>query len=102
MTIYSQPPRAHRLLRILDPGEHEEVRRCLLGDKPSTSVQEVVNMTAKRLYRITEVAEQLNVSRSKVYELLKAGALPSVHIDRTRLVRAEDLDEFVHSLSKAS
>lgn len=102
MTIYSQPAPAHSLLRIFDPGEHEEARRCLLGDKPTTSVQEVVNMTAKRLYRITEVAEQLNISRSKVYELLKAGALLSVHIDRTRLVRAEDLDEFVHSLSKAS
>ena len=59
-------------------------------------------MSVKRLYRITEVAEQLNVSRSKVYELLKAGALPSVHIDRTRLARADDLDVFVNSLSEAS
>jgi excisionase family DNA binding protein len=36
------------------------------------------------LYRVTEVAVFLNVSRSKVYELLASGALRSVKIDRTR------------------
>lgn len=50
------------------------------------------------LYRITEVASQLNVSRSKVYELLASGALPSVTIHRTRLVRADDLRAFVDGL----
>lgn len=47
----------------------------------------------KLLYRIREVAEHLNVRRSKVYELLKSGQLRSVHIDRTRLVRRVDLEE---------
>jgi excisionase family DNA binding protein len=42
------------------------------------------------LYRVTEVAVFLNVSRSKVYELLASGALRSVKIDRTRLVRRSD------------
>lgn len=50
------------------------------------------------LYRIPEVASQLNVSRSKVYELLTSGALPSVRIHRTRLVRADDLRAFVDGL----
>lgn len=50
------------------------------------------------LYRIPEVASRLNVSRSKVYELLASGALPSVTIDRTRLVRAGDLCAFVDAL----
>jgi excisionase family DNA binding protein len=36
------------------------------------------------LYRVTEVAVFLNVSRSKVYELLASGDLRSVKIDRTR------------------
>ena len=48
-------------------------------------------MNDKLLYRIPEVAEHLSISRSKVYELLKSGELRSVHIDRTRLVRARDL-----------
>ena len=48
-------------------------------------------MNDKLLYRIPEVAEHLSISRSKVYELLKSGELRSVHIDRSRLVRARDL-----------
>jgi excisionase family DNA binding protein len=43
------------------------------------------------LYRVPEVAAHLNISRSKVYELLASGNLPSVKIDRTRLVRGSDL-----------
>jgi excisionase family DNA binding protein len=50
------------------------------------------------LYRVTEVGVYLNVSRSKVYELLLSGALPSVKIDRTRLVRGSDLRDYVESL----
>jgi excisionase family DNA binding protein len=59
-------------------------------------------MKAKMLYRIPEVAEYLNISRSKVYELLKSGQLHSVRIDRTRLVRSSDLQVYVDSLSAAS
>ena len=44
-------------------------------------------MEDRLLYRVTEVAVFLNVSRSKVYELLGSGDLPSVKIDRTRLIR---------------
>jgi excisionase family DNA binding protein len=50
------------------------------------------------LYRVTEVAVFLNVSRSKVYELLASGELRSVKIDRTRLVRGSDLRDYVESL----
>jgi hypothetical protein len=47
-------------------------------------------MNDKLLYRIPDVAEHPSISRSKVDELLKSGELRSVHIDRTRLVRARD------------
>ena len=56
----------------------------------------------KLLYHIPEVAPYLNVSRSKVYELLKSGELRSVHIDRTRLVRSSDLLAYVDSLAAAT
>jgi excisionase family DNA binding protein len=56
-------------------------------------------MNDKLLYRIPEVAEHLSISRSKVYELLKSGELRSVHIDRSRLVRARDLQAYVDSLA---
>ena len=55
-------------------------------------------MEDRLLYRVTEVAAFLNVSRSKVYELLASGALRSVKIDRTRLVRGTDLSDYVDSL----
>src|SRR6185312_3640007 len=58
-------------------------------------------MNDKLLYRIPAVAEHLSISRSKVYELLKSGELRSVHIDRTRLVRARDLQAYVDSLAAA-
>jgi excisionase family DNA binding protein len=50
------------------------------------------------LYRVPEVAAHLNISRSKVYELLASGNLPSVKIDRTRLVRGSDLRAYVDAL----
>jgi excisionase family DNA binding protein len=59
-------------------------------------------MDDKLLYRVPEVATYLSVSRSKVYELLKSGELPSVHIDRSRLVRKSDLEVYVDSLAAAS
>ena len=58
-------------------------------------------MKDRLLYRIPEVVAILNISRSKVYELLRTGTLPSVHIDRTRLVRHEDLVAYVESLPQA-
>lgn len=59
-------------------------------------------MDDKLLYRVPEVATYLSVSRSKVYELLKTGALTSVHIDGTRLVRKSDLEAYVDSLAAAA
>jgi excisionase family DNA binding protein len=50
------------------------------------------------LYRVTEVTVFLNLSRSKVYELLASGELPSVKIDHTRLVRRSDFRDYVESL----
>jgi excisionase family DNA binding protein len=55
-------------------------------------------MEDRLLYRVPEVALILNISRSKVYELLGSGDLPSVRIDRTRLVRGSHLRQYVESL----
>jgi excisionase family DNA binding protein len=59
---------------------------------------EVNALEDRLLYRVTEVAVFLSVSRSKVYELLASGDLPSVKIDRTRLIRGSDLRDYVESL----
>lgn len=56
----------------------------------------------KLLYRVPEVAEALGVSRAKVYQLIQSGALRSVKIDSSRLIRSADLMEFVADLDRAA
>jgi len=53
---------------------------------------------ARLLYRVTDAAEALSLSRAKVYELITPGALRSVRIDGARRIRAADLEAFVESL----
>ena len=55
-------------------------------------------MDEKLLYRIPEVAQHLSLSRSEVYELVRAGVVPSVRIDRVRRVRGADVIAFVEAL----
>ena len=55
-------------------------------------------MEDKMLYTLTDVAAALSVGRSKVYELVRCGALPSVRIGGSRWVRGEDLATYVDSL----
>ena len=50
---------------------------------------------AKLLLTITEASQVLAISRSKLYDLLNSGHLPSVHIGRSRRVRLKDIEEFV-------
>jgi excisionase family DNA binding protein len=52
------------------------------------------------LYRVSEAASALGLSRAKVYELINAGALQSVRIDGARRIKAADLEAFVASLGK--
>jgi excisionase family DNA binding protein len=55
-------------------------------------------MNDRLLYRIPEVAQFLSLGRSKVYELMRSGALPSVRIDGSRRIRGCDVMAFVDSL----
>ena len=49
----------------------------------------------KLLLTITEASQVLAMSRSKFYDLLNSGHLPSVHVGRSRRIRMTDLEEFV-------
>jgi excisionase family DNA binding protein len=51
------------------------------------------------LLRVPEAASRLSMSRGKVYELIRSGALPSVRIDGARRIRTCDLESFVGSLT---
>ncbi len=59
-------------------------------------------MDEKLLYRVNEVAANLSLSRSTVYELVRSGVLPSVRIGGSRRIRGEDLARFVESLQRMS
>ncbi|TVP62694.1 MAG: DNA-binding protein [Nitriliruptor sp.] len=48
-----------------------------------------------RLVTITTAAGWLGLSRSKLYELLAAGELPTVRIGRSRRIAVTDLEAFV-------
>jgi excisionase family DNA binding protein len=50
------------------------------------------------LLKPEEVAECLNIGRSKVYELMRAGALESVQIGTCRRVPRTALDEYINQL----
>ena len=48
-----------------------------------------------RLVTIMTAADWLGLSRSKLYELLAAGELPTVRIGRSRRIAVADLEAFV-------
>ena len=52
-----------------------------------------------RLFKIHEVCEMLNLSRSAVYRLSNSGELPSVRIGKSVRVTGEAIDSFVKSLT---
>jgi excisionase family DNA binding protein len=52
------------------------------------------------LLRPEDAAHVPSIGRSKLYELLASGRLPSVTIDGCRRVRTEDIEAFVAELEK--
>jgi excisionase family DNA binding protein len=55
----------------------------------------------KILLTPVEAAAALGIGRSKVYELLQSGQLPSVHIGRCRRVPAVAVHSFASSLQRS-
>lgn len=59
-------------------------------------------MNDRLLYRITEAAEILGVSRSKAYELVASGEIPSVRLGGTVRVPADALKSKIDDQVKQS
>lgn len=51
----------------------------------------------KLLYRAAEAGEMLALGKSKVYELMNAGVLPSVRIGSAKRIPAEALRKWVET-----
>jgi len=56
----------------------------------------------KALLTVEEAAEILSIGRTKAYELMSTGQLPSVSIGRCRRVAVKDLQAFVSNLMQRS
>jgi excisionase family DNA binding protein len=57
-------------------------------------------MTARLLLTVTEAADALRLSRSKLYELMGAGIVPSIQIGRARRISVDDLRALVTDLTQ--
>jgi excisionase family DNA binding protein len=51
------------------------------------------------LLSVTDAARVLGIGRSKAYELIKRGDIPSVRIDGSRRVRVRDLEAYIAALT---
>jgi len=56
----------------------------------------------KLLLTVTEAASLLSLGRSKAYELVRAGVIPSVRITGSRRIKVSDLLVYVATLGEAA
>ena len=56
----------------------------------------------KLLLTVTEAASLLSLGRSKTYELVRAGVIPSVRITGSRRIKVSDLLVYVAALGEAA
>ena len=54
----------------------------------------------KAFYRVVEVMEILNLGRTKTYDLIRAGVIPSVDIHGSKRVPVEEFDEVIKDLKR--
>lgn len=52
----------------------------------------------RRMYRPTEAAESLGISRARLYQLMAEGQIGSVKVGASRRIAAVDLDRYVDRL----
>lgn len=72
------------------------------GGKEKTLGASPDRIPERALYRVSEATELLSLSRSAIYEELRAGRLRSVSRGRSRLIPAEAIQEYVQLLISES
>jgi excisionase family DNA binding protein len=61
-------------------------------------ITEGTSLVRRKLYRVEEVAEVLNVGRTKVFDLIRSGHLASVKIGGSRRVTEQAIDDYIARL----
>ncbi|OPH82900.1 helix-turn-helix domain-containing protein [Nitrobacter vulgaris] len=81
-------------MRVTQAHSSAEPTSCSADKQPTIPVQ--ISSSLERLaYGIADAALVSGISRSKIYELLNSGVLPSVKIGARRLIRARDLADLL-------
>jgi excisionase family DNA binding protein len=62
---------------------------------PDRTEQTVVN---RKLYRVEEVAEALDVGRTKVFDLIRCGQLASVKVGGSRRITEQAIEDYIDAL----
>lgn len=65
------------------------------------ALRDAIDNVERLAYSPAEAAKALGISRAKLYQLLDAGALASVRLDRRRLIRPSALVALLDSLEAA-
>jgi excisionase family DNA binding protein len=61
-------------------------------------ITEGTSLVRRKLYRVEEVAEVLNVGRTKVFDLIRSGHLTSVKVGGSRRVTEQAIDDYIARL----
>lgn len=52
----------------------------------------------RKLYRVEEVAEALDVGRTKVFDLIRCGQLASVKVGGSRRITEQAIEDYIDAL----
>lgn len=66
----------------------------------TTAAPDTIRLDDTQLYRVPDAMRLLRMSRSVIYEQLRAGRLRSVHQGRTRLFTANGIRAYITLLEK--
>lgn len=88
----------------VDPYERMGERRCGMTsqDRDLDRNHDRVPLSQRLLLRPDEAAAILGLGRSTIYELLRAGELPTVHVGRATRIPARDLHRWIEQRSSAN
>lgn len=62
---------------------------------PIVKVSPPLKQSKDRLLKAGDVADRLNISKTKAYQLLQRGEIPCIRMNRTTRVRPEDLETYI-------
>lgn len=65
-------------------------------------ITEGTSPVRRKLYRVEQVAEVLNVGRTKVFDLIRSGQLASVKVGGSRRVTEQAIDDYIGRLCHES